>query len=115
MTLAELDSRNLLGTDIEHSCYGDSPVGENGYIVYPKRQTIRVIISELAGIVRMSAPELDIIVEGADQGEVWRKFLEEIQKREDGAWLSFDVGPTRHEEIEQGLDAPEDEDWSELS
>jgi hypothetical protein len=61
----------------------------------------------------MSAPDLDIVTEGSSQEEAWVKFLEEIRKRDDSAWLTFDVGPTRREEIAKGLDAPEDEDWSE--
>jgi hypothetical protein len=62
----------------------------------------------------MSAPEINVVVEGHSQEETWVNFLEEISKREDAAWLTFDVGPTRREEIRSGLDISEDEDWSEL-
>jgi len=114
MTLTELDSRTLLGTDIEYSHYPDSPSGIEGSILYLRRQTVRVILGELGDTVRMSAPELDVVAEGSNRVEAWTKFLKEIRKRDDSAWLTFDVGPTRREEIAQGLNAPEDEDWSEL-
>jgi hypothetical protein len=86
---------------------------EDGYTIYPSRQQVRVIIGEFGTIVRMSAPSLDIVSEGSSRNEAWTKFLEEIRRRDDAAWLTFDVGPTRHEEIAEGLNAPEDEDWSE--
>jgi len=78
-----------------------------------RRQTIRVILGQLGGLVRMSAPEIGIVAEGSRPEEAWAKFLQEVRKRDDSAWLSFDVGPTRQEEIAEGLNAPEDEDWSE--
>ncbi len=78
------------------------------------RQTIRVILGQLGGLVRMSAPEIGITVEGLTAEEAWIRFLEEARKRADSAWLSFDVGPTRQEEIAEGLNAPEDEDWSQM-
>ena len=112
MPLAELDSRTLLGTDIEYSRYPDSPSDVEASIVYPPRQMVRVILGELGELVRMSAPELDIVTEGSNREQAWAKFLEEIRKRDDSAWLRFDVGPTRAEEITRGLNAPEDEDWS---
>ncbi|MBW1995723.1 MAG: hypothetical protein JRI77_14960 [Deltaproteobacteria bacterium] len=113
MTLADLDSRTLLGTDIEYSDYPDSPSDIEASIVYPSKQTVRVIVGRFGQFVRMSAPELGIVVEGSDQEEAWANFLGEIRKRDDGSWLTFDVGPTRDQEIAQGLNAPEDEDWSE--
>jgi hypothetical protein len=81
-----------------------------------RRQTIRVILGQLGRLVRMSAPEINIVAEGSSPEQAWAKFLEEINKRFEpdvSAWLIFDVGPTRHEEIAEGLNAPEDEDWSE--
>jgi hypothetical protein len=113
MTLAELDSRTFLGTDIEYSHYPDRPPGIEASILYPPRQTVRVILGELGNIVRMSAFELNIVTEGSNRVEAWAKFLQEIKKRDDSAWLTFDVGPTRPEEIVEGLNAPEYEDWSE--
>jgi hypothetical protein len=113
MALTQLDSRMSLGTDIESSGFWDNPDLKAFYVLYPKRQTIRVILAELGPVVRMSAPDLNLVVEGESQGEAWTMFLDEIGKRNDGAWLSFDVGPTRREEIAEGMDAPEDEDWSE--
>lgn len=118
MGLAYLDSRIGYGTDIERLTYPPIPGSTEAPIaisLYPLKQDIRVIVGQLGHAVRMSAPDLDIVVEGIDGVEAWTKFLEEIKKRDDSAWLSFDVGPTRREEIEEGLNAPEDEDWSELS
>lgn len=115
MTLLELDSRSLCGTDIGHSNYLDYPTDIDICTVYPPRQKVRVILGKFGAIFRMSAPELNIVTEGSNREEVWTKFLEETRKREDSAWLVFDVGPTRREEIEQGLNAPEDENWSEMT
>lgn len=116
MSLAHLDSRIGYGTDIERFIYPpipgstEAPKAAN---LYPLKQDIRVIVGQLGHTVRMSAPDLNIVVEGANTIEAWTQFLEEIKKRDDGAWLSFDVGPTRSDEIKEGLNAPEDEDWSE--
>jgi len=114
MALAELDSRALLGTDIEP--YPNGPSGTDSYILYPKKRTVRVILAQLGRFVRVSAPELDVVAEGSNQEQAWAKFLAEITERfepDESAWMSFDVGPTRREEIQEGLNAPEDEDWSE--
>jgi hypothetical protein len=113
MTLTDFDSRTLSGTDIEYPRYSDGPTVGEGYTIYPSRQQVRVIIGEFGSIVRMSAPSLDIVCEGSSRNEVWTKFLGEIRRRDDAAWLTFDVGPTRREEIAEGLNAPENEDWSE--
>ena len=115
MYLAELDSRRCLGTDIERACFADGPRMEDLYVVYPPRTSVRVILGDFGNVMRMSAPQLNIAVEGATRGEVWTKFLEQAAKREDRAWLTFDVGPTRPDEIARGLDAPEDEAWYEPS
>jgi hypothetical protein len=80
----------------------------------PEKRTVRVIVGQLGSLVRMRASELGIFVEGYTREEAWRKFLEQVRIRDDAAWLRFDVGPTRREEIEKGLDIPEDEDWSVL-
>jgi hypothetical protein len=113
MSLLELDSRNPFGTDIEGARYADSPSDTDFYMLYPRKRTIRVILGQLGDMTRMSAPELDIVVDGSDRGQAWARFLDQIRGREDGAWLAFDVGPTRPDEIAEGLNAPEDEDWSE--
>jgi len=118
MRLTEFDSRTLLGTDIEYSCYPHIPSGIESSILYPQRQLVRVIVGEFDQLVRMSAPELEIVTEGSSRQEAWSKFLEEIRSRfepDKSAWFRFDVGPTRCEEIAKGLNAPEDEDWSELA
>jgi hypothetical protein len=75
---------------------------------------VRVIVGLLGPVVRMTASALDVFVEGDTREEAWRKFLEQVRIGDDAAWLRFDVGPTRREEIERGLDIPEDEDWSVL-
>jgi hypothetical protein len=62
----------------------------------------------------MTAAGLGISAEGDTREEAWRKFLEQLSGREDSAWFRFDVGPNRREEIEKGLDIPENEDWSVL-
>jgi hypothetical protein len=114
MTLSELDSRKLLGTDIEYSHYPDRPSSIEVSIIYPPRQKVRVILGEFGAFLRLSAHDLNIVTEGSNRMEAWARFLDEIKKRDDSAWLTFDVGPTRPEEIAEGLDAPEDEDWSEV-
>lgn len=113
MDLLELDSRRPLGTDIEGVPYGDSPRNASFYTLYPRKQTVRVIVGQFGDIVRMSAPELDIVVDGTGQGQALARFGEEIRKRQDSTWLAFDFGPSRPEEIAEGLNAPENEDWSE--
>jgi hypothetical protein len=79
---------------------------------FPVR-TIRVILGRLGSAFRLSAPELDIVVDGDTIAGAWHSFLEAVRGRDDTAWLAFDVGPTRRDEVEQGLDAPDDEDWAE--
>jgi len=78
-----------------------------------KGTAVRVIIGRFGQAYKISAPKIDIVTEGRNPDEAWANFLVEISKREDSASLSFDIGPTRLEEIEEGLNAPEDEDWSE--
>jgi len=109
MTLIGLDSRSSLGTDIDCSRYPGEP--NSGCILYPERHTVRVILGHFGRILRMSAPEIDLVVEANTRDEAWAKFLAEARSRQDAAWLTFDVGPTRREEIAEGLNAPEDEDW----
>jgi hypothetical protein len=93
---------------IKHLC-SDKPLRFSR----PRIQTVRVIVGKLGSLVRMSAHELDMVVEGETRDEAWREFLQAVGKRDDGAWLTFDVGPTRPEEIAEGLNVPEDEDWAE--
>jgi hypothetical protein len=79
-----------------------------------RRQAIRVILGRFGGFVKMSAPKINIVVDGLTVDEAWTKFLKEIQTIDEEDWLEFDIGPTRPEEIAEGLNAPEDEDWSEF-
>ncbi len=117
MNLTYLDSRTNLGTDLISllglSCWSDTL--KEFVAIYPSNKHIRVIIGNLGSTIRMSAPSLNITVDGTTQQEVWEKFLNVIKNRDDSAWLTFDVGPTRAEEIQEGLDAPEDEEWSDMS
>jgi hypothetical protein len=78
-----------------------------------ERKKIRVILGQLGNLFRMSAPEIDIVADGSTANEAWTKFLLEVRKLNKKDWLEFDVGPTRQEEVSEGLNAPENEDWSE--
>jgi hypothetical protein len=117
MNLTYLDSRTDLGTDLI-SLFGLSRWSDalkEFVVIYPPNKHIRVIIGKLGSTIRISAPSLNITIDGTTQQEVWEKFLNVIKRRDDSAWLTFDVGPTRAEEIQEGLDAPEDEEWPEMS
>jgi hypothetical protein len=117
MNLTYLDSRADLGTDLVRlfglSCWSDAL--KEFVAIYPPNKHIRVITGKLGSTIRMSAPSLNIVVDGANQQEVWEKFVNTVRQRSDSDWLTFDVGPTRAEEIQEGLDAPEDEEWPEMS
>jgi len=76
-------------------------------------RNVRVIVGRLGGMYRLSAPDIDTFVDGSSFEEAWLEFLVATSARPDAAWLQFDVGPTRREEIEAALDAPEDEDCNE--
>jgi hypothetical protein len=87
----------------------NSPL-ENGW--YRKgKKAIRVILGRLGEIYRMSAPKMGLIIEGSNIAEAWEKFFAEMSRIEDSD-LTFDVGPTRRDEITEGLNVPEEEDWS---
>jgi len=112
--LTLLDSRFDLGTDIVRLAnWGD--VLKEYLAIYPPNKHVRVIIGKLGSTIRMSAPSLNLVVDGTTQQEVWGKFINTVKSRQDSAWLTFDVGPTRAEEIQEGLDVPEDEEWLEMS
>jgi hypothetical protein len=72
-----------------------------------------VIVGRLGDSVRLSAPALDIVVDALDPHKAWAEFLTAVRNIPDDKrqWISFDVGPTRANEIRGGLDAPEDEVW----
>lgn len=84
------------------------------YVTAPQERskTIRVISGMFGKFVRMSAPEIGIIADGSTVEEAWTVFLKEAQKINETDWLAFDIGPTRPEEIADGLNIPENEDWS---
>ena len=115
MIYRDLDSRNSLGSDVNRRAPVPYPYVENsgnlGDSLVVKR--IRVVLGRLGDLFRLSASELDIQVDAPTLEEAWTAFLNLVEAREDAAWLTFDVGPTRREEVERGLDAPEDEDWAE--
>ena len=119
MSLASLDSRIDFGTDLQRSTYPKAPTNiETSEMTkfYPCSRSVRVILAELGPVARMSAPDLNIVTEGSNREQAWVRFLGEITKQfepNDSAWFIFDVGPTRREEIAEGLNVPEDEDWSE--
>ncbi len=79
----------------------------------PKKNSVRVIVGRFGKIFRMSAPKIDVVTEGLSPDEAWSNFLAEVRKRNDADLLTFDIGPTSHDEIMDGLNIPEDEDWSE--
>ena len=117
MSLSELDSRINFGTDIERLSAYPSGLCDDKFpetlSLYPRLETVRVILGRIGPFVRLSAPSLDLVVDGKTKEQVWVKFLNEVVKIcPDSAWLTFDLGATRPEEIQQGLDIDEDEDWS---
>jgi hypothetical protein len=73
---------------------------------------IRVIQGCIGSLVRLSAPELDVIAEGSNFENAWYDFLDQAKKQKDSCWFIFDVGPTRKSEIAEGLNIDEFEDWS---
>jgi hypothetical protein len=121
--LANLDSRIGDGTDIgfgietRDSIYqsiSTSAITSTPSISYPTQRKVRVIIGFLGPMIRLSAKDLNLMVEGTNFIEAWSSFRELVYKREDSPFLTFDVDRLRPEEISQALDVPEDEDWSGL-
>jgi hypothetical protein len=78
-----------------------------------KKNPVRVILGRFGKTCRMSASKIDVVTEGLNPDEAWTNFLAEVRKRDDADLLTFDIGPTRHDEIMDGLNISEDEDWSE--
>ncbi len=115
MILPLLDSRSCLGSDIHRRARSREPDQESSSYVGDSftLHVIRVVVAQLGAIYRISAPELAVFVEADTFRETWCKFLETVRLRDDAAWLLFDVGPTRREEIDAGLESMEDEDWAE--
>ena len=115
MIARNLDSRASLGSDLERRASSrDEYVETSTYVgdCFAVR-TIRVVLGRLGDMFRFSAQELDIVAEGDSIEEAWDAFLGAVGQRDDAAWLTFDVGPTRPHEVDDGLDASEDEDWAE--
>jgi len=111
-----LDSRESLGSDIhrgtpqrplETSFEASTYTGDCRVIRF-----VRVVVGYLGDVVRVSAAELGIVADGHSVESGWDAFLDMVSLRSDASWLAFDVGPTRTHEVDGGLDAEEDEDWS---
>jgi len=122
MQLVELDSRSSLGSDIERigqlnwqRDYAGVTLLEASNLspAWVELKSVRVVVARLGGLVRLSAPALDVVVDCASLEEAWRSFLDTMAARPDGPWLTFDIGPTRREEINEGLDVDPDESWAE--
>ncbi len=115
MTPTVLDSRAGLGSDVNRDVprrnrYVESSACATEFFAV---KTVRVVLGRLGPVFRFSAHDLGIVVDGQTIAQAWDSFLSAARDRDDTAWLMFDVGPTRPEEVEQGLDAPEFEDWAE--
>jgi hypothetical protein len=108
---ALIENATILPEDKKY-CY-EIPNSDTCLALNIERRTVRVILGQFGQTYKMSAPKINIVAEGQSPDEAWAKFLVEINKREDAASLTFDIGSTRRDEITDGLNIPEDEDWSE--
>lgn len=115
MTISAYDSRLGLGTDqLRVAPAEETYVESSSYLVnYFALRTVRVVLGRVGNVFRFSAPALDILVDANEVSKGWEGFLALASTRPDAAWLTFDVGPLRKEEVLAALNAPEDEDWSE--
>jgi hypothetical protein len=120
--LAELDSRSSLGSDVNRmvsqtwrrNCARPALREVSALsAAWIELTQVRVIVARLGPCVRVSAPALDVSVDDTSLEGAWRSFLDRVSQRIDSPWLSLDVGPTRPEEITEGLDADPDEAWRE--
>lgn len=117
MSILRMDSRSTMGTDIRPVSYPRIPEAEAYYLKlssYPCIKTIRVILGSIGSMKRLSAPELDLFVDGVSYDETWTQFIQLVAARSDASFFSFDVSHLRVEEMLEALDAPEDEDWTGL-
>jgi hypothetical protein len=116
MSLAQLHSGLGLGSDVTRKHSGErTQLFETSGIdeTWVELQQVRVVVGHLGNRVRLSAPALGVVEEGDCFDKAWALFLERVRERPDNAWLTFDVGLTRKDEVAKGLDAPEDETWCE--
>jgi len=116
MSLAFLDSRASLGSDVDRKRQSaPAELDETSSLGGPwiEMREIRVILGHWGPLVRLSAPDLELIADGKDFDEAWAHFLKLVTSREDSPWLTFDVSPLRDDEISAALNAQEDEDWNE--
>jgi hypothetical protein len=106
MSLTCLDSRSELGSDIDRNVrekpkrYQESSGLEGSWV---EMRHVRVVFGKLGSFVRLSAPDLGVVAEGDSFEKAWGSFIGVILQRSDSAWLTFDVGPTRSEEVTEGL------------
>lgn len=114
MLRTHLDSRASLGSDIVRESRGASRLAEASTWAgdWSTVRSVRVVLGKLGASYRLSAPVLNVVQEAPTIEEAWKAFLAAVRLRDDAANLTFDVGPTRPDEIDQGLDAPEFEDWA---
>ena len=75
-------------------------------------RTIRVVAGRFGPMIRLSAAELDIVVDGESLDEAWAMFLGEARTLPEAVGAMFDLGTLTEEEIAAALDAPEDESWA---
>ncbi|MCP4711646.1 MAG: hypothetical protein GY869_23760 [Planctomycetes bacterium] len=115
MRLANWDSRAIWGgTDIKRLSYPSPQPIETSALIeqIPIIRVIRVVVGNFGSFYRLSAPDLDMVVDDESFEQAWSEFLSNVRERKDGACLTFDVAPTRPEEVAEGLNASEVEDWS---
>ncbi|MDM8005515.1 MAG: hypothetical protein QUV05_05115 [Phycisphaerae bacterium] len=115
MKSAFLDSRVAMGSDIVRRAHGyptDLAEGSSLGDAWIEMRQIRVLVGQWGPAVRLSAPELDLVVDGQDFTEAWAAFLRDVTRRSDSAWLTFDVGSLREKELHLAMDASEEETWA---
>jgi len=115
MSLACLHSSNSLGTDIDRRRYAASVELEEASSLgdpWVEMRQVRVVVGDWGPLVRLSAPDLDLVAEGDGFDEAWREFVQSVALRPDSAWLMFDVSRVRDDEASEALNAQEAELWS---
>lgn len=108
------DSRGVQGTDIDVRATRESSLPEetdlgSGWL---EMRTIRVVVGRLGPMIRLSAAELDVVVDGESLDEAWAAFLGEARALPKTVGAMFDLGTLTEKEIAAALDAPEDESWA---
>lgn len=117
MSTVCFDSRGVRGTDIERRATPESSLSKESEetdlgSAWFKTRTIRVVVGRLGPKVRLSAAELDVVVDGETLDEAWATFLGEARGLPQTVGAMFDLGTLTEEEIAAAIDAPEDESWA---